>query len=670
MRTFDKGRRPRVPAAAWSGAVALGVTLLAACTRAPSQPSDAPPRPNVVLVTIEGLRADRVGAFGDGQALTPALDRLAGEGLLLADLLAVSPHAVPALTSILTGLLPAEHGVWTSEGAPLAAGTPTLASVLRDGGYETGAFLAGPLRNTQFGLSEAFGHVERPEAQFSPVRPDQVPRMRPRAFGDCPSDGVRRGDQVVKGALDWLAQRTGLSDPPKTSPRTAAPNAASEARARLDRPFFVWAHLADLRLRDTPARTHVTGSRTLDPYAIELAYIDLQLGRLLALLDRAGLQEQTLVVVVGTHGLDLGEDALDDEGLLLTEEVLRVPGLLRWAGRIPAGIRLEDALSQAALAPTVLGLLADDEPDLPALPAPPGRAIPTGRLLAAQASGGTSPPTLFETRWPRLAYGLPTARGGATSGWWWVDGEPPRPREALPESSDAPPDTAAWWGAVTPATSPAPSEPALPPHADFELAAGVDRGEFVRDWSRVARRMRRPGPSDETLLEACRELVAARPEHATFHTWLGIAHGLRRETAEAIDAHRRALDLDPGAPHRLSNLGLAYLDAQRIPEAIDLLEDAYLARPADPAYRDNLATVLMHTGVALARQDAFNDAMACMTRVLLLQPENPAAHVNMGSVYQAMGRKDLAESSFRRALELRPGYSPAKQALTRLQEVP
>ncbi len=175
--------------------------------------------------------------------------------------------------------------------------------------------------------------------------------------------------------------------------------------------------------------------------------------------------------------------------------------------------------------------------------------------------------------------------------------------------------------------------------------------------------MRRPDPADETLLGDCRHLAEGRPDFAPFQTWLGIAHSLRRQTGDALEAHRRALALDPAAPHRAANLGIAFLQAGDLVKAIDHLENAYLARPDHPGFRDDLATVLMSTGVALTRSRAFNDAMACLTRVLYLQPENPAAHVHLGNLYRAMQRADLATASYRRALELRPGYAPAQTAL-------
>ncbi len=675
MRPFAvNGKTHSLRIGLWLGTLVAGLACCTGCSRAPlQQPATAMP-PNVLLVTIEGLRADRIGALGAERSLTPVFDRVAGEGVLLANLIAVAPHATPAQASLLTGLLPAEHGLWTPAGPPLDSSLPTLAGVLREAGYDSGAFLADRQSEDATGLTQAFQHVKAPGT--APTRPAPWPRMRPRPFAHCPSEGIQRSDRIVHDALAWLQGLTGVSASPRGAHPAPGPGRPTRdpapEHASLERPFFLWLHLADLHLRDTPAQTRVGGARVFDGYAVELAYIDLQIGRLIEYLDRAGLKEQTLVVVVGTHGFELGTDAVEDEALRLTDEVLHVPALLRWTGRIPGDRRLDTALSQVAIAPTILGLAfaAEDLRGVPTLAAPLERAVPRALLLGASDASPPSPPALFETRWPQLAYGLPQARGGTTGAWWWIEGEPPRPRSGKDAADDRPPDPDAWWRSDR-LVSGLPTREAAPlPEAGFALPETADRAAFVHLRSQVARRMRNPRRGDPTLLEDCQALVATRPDEATLHTWLGIAHSLQRQTDEAVEAHRRALELDPGAPHRKSNLGLAFLDAQRVAEAIDQLENAYLDQPSDPTYRDNLATVLMHTGVALAQQQAFSDAVACMTRVLLLQPENPVAHLNMGSVYQSMGRKDLARTSYQRALELQPGFDPAERALRQLREAP
>lgn len=619
-----------LPAVATVAAALLGT----ACSRrAGTDATAAKDAPCVLLVTVEQLRADHLGAYGATNSFTPVLDSLAASGTRFDDLQAVAPLSLTAHASLLTGLQPPEHGLRVPGGGPLSPEAPTLATVLRAKGYRTAAFLANPDLGGPTGLDRGFDRYDVPSGEGptnTPARPSRLAeRLRPRAF---PSEGpsrLRRGEAVADAAIAWLAEVAGMPLPYAASNRRTAdgPKAAAPKKpARLKKPFFLWVQLSDPLFRDGPDRTRFGGGRLASSYDAEVAYLDLQLGRLLASLDQVGLRDRTLVVVAGSHGTELGPDAGDDPGLVLSDDTLHVPGILRFPDGIPSPTVTDTTLSQTALAPTVTVLAGF--PD--AFTAP----------VAGRAIGVLPPevPAYSESLWPQHAYGLP-----ALERW---EGKGQRPDF----------DT-------THAAAPLP----VLPESGFQLVGTVPRGDFVRLWRRVARRMRNPSASDETLLEDCQRLAEGRPDHAPFQTWLGIALALRKQPAEAVAAHRRALDLVPGDTYLTSNLGLAYLEAGDIAKAIDLMENAYLAKPGDPDLRDNLATVLMNTGVALARNKAFDDAMACMTRVLFLQPDNPFAHINMGSVYQHMDRADLAAASYRRALELRPGFKPAELALRSLQ---
>ena len=624
--------------------------------------------PCILIVTLSEARADGFGAYGGDHVFTPVFDEMAASGLLLEDLQATAPLSAPAHASILTGQYPPEHGLRLPGGA-LGDSAQTLATAMLADGYRTAAFLASAELATT-GLRRGFERFDAPApgVQATGSGATGSHRLRPSAFETPPQSGTRRGEAVIDASVEWLENTLGspkIKVPDASSPRGASGSVAVSA-ARLDRPFFLWVQLADPLFRDSPEQTRFGGGRVIEPYEAEIAYTDLQLGRLLAFLDRNGLRERTLVVVAGAYGTELGSLAGDDPGLVLSDETLHVPGVLNWKGHIPAGKRIAETLSLTALAPTLAALagLESAFPELVAL-----RRIDALRGLPLQ------PPARVyaESLWPQAAYGLPALRGWADARCRFVSGLGVQPRgEAGQESPPAcsPKEGEERLLDLDAAMLPPPTD-ASPPaqrlEASFSLGGDLDRREFVQFWQRVARRMRNPKTSDGTLAEDCRRLVEGRPDHAPFHTWLGIAHALRKETTEAVQSHQRALELSPGDPLMLSNLGMAWLEAGDIAKAIDHLEDAYLARPDDAALRDNLASVLMRTGVALARNKAFNDAVACMTRVLYLQPDNPVAHVNMGSVYQQMDRPDLATACFRRALELRPSFQPALLALRHLQ---
>jgi arylsulfatase A-like enzyme/Flp pilus assembly protein TadD len=272
-------------------------------------------RLNLVLVTLDTVRADHLGCYGDGAAETPELDRLAGAGVRFAHASSPVPLTLPSHTSILTGLLPLHHGVRRNGAAGLAAGTATLASRLAAAGYRTGAFVAAFVLDHRFGLQAGFE-----------VYDDEVNRD-PNAGWVL--EAARPANQVVDRALAWLDHDDG-------------------------RPFFLWVHLYDAHAPynpPSPWRERHPGS----PYDGAVAFDDAQLGRLLAEVDRRGGPGRTVVAVAADHGESLGEHGEQTHGLLLYEPALAVPLLLRAPGLAPRVVATP--VSLVDLTPTLGGLL-------------------------------------------------------------------------------------------------------------------------------------------------------------------------------------------------------------------------------------------------------------------------------------------------------------------------
>ena len=182
----------------------------------------------------------------------------------------------------------------------------------------------------------------------------------------------------------------------------------------------------------------------------------------------------------------------------------------------------------------------------------------------------------------------------------------------------------------------------------------------------LAYRLRHPSPHDETLLADCEAYRDAHADSADAHCWVGIAQRLARHPDLALASHRRAFELEPGSPFRMSNLGLAFWETGDVIHAIDQLENAYLANPDDDRRVADLASALLQAGNALAMQNRPDDAAACLSRVVSLQPGNPAGHLAQGRLYEKTGQPRLAEAAYRKALQLRPGYRPAAAALKAL----
>ncbi len=282
---------------------------------AASRPAASRPASNVLLVTLDTARADRLSPYGFMDVRMPHLERLAREGVLFEQAFSVAPLTLPAHTSLFTGLLPPSHGVRDNADQPLAAAHTTLAERLQARGFRTGAFVGSVVLQSDRGLSQGFDTYRDVRAQAG-----VSVRQRP-------------GNLVVDEAIEWLEGAAGS-------------------------PFLLWAHLYDAHAPYEPPAPFRAAH--VDPYVGELLFADAQLGRLLDALDRLHLADRTIVVVAGDHGEGLGEHGEETHGLLLYDSVLRVPLIVRAPAIRPR--RVADVVSLVDVAPTVLELLGIDAP--------------------------------------------------------------------------------------------------------------------------------------------------------------------------------------------------------------------------------------------------------------------------------------------------------------------
>ena len=300
-------------------AIFLLTTMMsdAAC-RAGASRSSPPDRPNVLLVTIDTLRADHVGCYGYKAASTPTIDGLASRGIRFETALAHAPLTGPSHASILTGRIPPGHGFRNNSGFTLSPRVKTAAEDFRQTGYRTAAFVSGFPLDRRFGFDRGFETYD-----------DHLPKGNDRRRTPYVE---RFADATTDAALRWLA----------TSSSTGPPSR-----------WFLWVHYydphapyeppADLAERYSPA-----------PYDGEIAFVDRQLARLLHALDVRNETGRTVVIVTADHGESLGEHGEGTHGVFVYDATLRVPWVM--AGpQIPAG-RLSRTVARSI---DVLPTLAD-----------------------------------------------------------------------------------------------------------------------------------------------------------------------------------------------------------------------------------------------------------------------------------------------------------------------
>ncbi len=382
-------------------------------------------QPNVLLISIDTLRADHLGSYGDAHGLTPHMDRLAAAGVLFEHAITSSPWTLPAVASMLTGQDPHRHGAGaiTNRRDPLgrsalSEGAWTLAQALHERGYRTHAIVTNPYLALRYGLGQGFDSYENVSieseaflafGQTTAVR--LLNWLRPDvATGD-------RGETVSARAQRWLEAREPARpfflwlhyvDPHPPYSRASvtrhksfrtdslfAPAAGSEAEMTLTSPDVARLRSGEIRLSaEQKEAVH-------DLYRAEVASVDAAVGAVLDALDRVGGRERTLVVCVADHGEEFWEHGGVEHGHTVYEELVRVPWLLRWPGHLPEGARVQPVVRITDVAPTILDLLSiapppdrDGQSVLPVLRGDESRpriAVSENLLFAEERTGLRTP---------------------------------------------------------------------------------------------------------------------------------------------------------------------------------------------------------------------------------------------------------------------------------------
>ncbi len=661
------------------------LALLAACRRGGETPSPAPSYApaalNLVLVTLDTLRADRLPAYGYAGIATPALDAIAREGVRFDHAATTVPFTLPAHSSILTGVYPPRHGVRENVGYVLPEGVPTLAERLAAAGYATGGFVSAFVLDGRWGIGRGFDHYFD---DFDPA--------------------------ALEGANLASAQRDGAET-------TAAAIAWLEARPT-DKPFFLWLHLYDPHDPYTPPEPFASRYPGR-PYEAEIAYTDELVGRLAAALETRGLLDTTAVVVTGDHGEGLGDHGEQFHGFFVYDTTVRVPLLLRLPKAELAGRVVETAVSHVDLVPTFLELAG----------LPPATDL-DGRSLVAQAAAAEPDPTravYSESLYPLLHYGWAPLRALRRGDRKYIQAplpelfelsvDPGESRNAIRTERSAAAELSrnldtlrSRLEAAAPAAAGAADldEETLARLAALGYVAGQG-GVAVADEAAVPR----ADPKDKIALhhaimtaqsalgagerEAARRqlerVLAQDPGILDAHQMLGSIAAQEERWDEALAAFQRALALDPEHKASLFGLANAYRRLGRHDEAllgferllalapqdskaalaaadllaakgeregaIAVLERAGGGRDAPPILANQLGELLVAAGRAVEARTAFERALAANAD--LAQP-----HFNLAVLAEEAGQLDSAIAGYERAVALAPKHYQAQFNLGRL----
>lgn len=588
------------------GALAFAC-LFVACAREPIAP---PPLPNLLLVTVDTLRADRLNP-----RVAPTLSRLADRGVSFRNARSIVPLTLPAHVSIMTGVGPSTHGV-RENGVHRFGGSPApLAVRLRALGYATAAFVGAFVLDRRFGLDAGFDTYD-----------DQVPRD-PDATEELEAE--RPGNLVVDHALSWLD----------------APRPDSSA-------YFLWVHLYDPHAPYTPPPEFLARAGN-DAYDGEVLFADAQLGRLLAAVDRRGERDRTIVIVVGDHGESLGEHGEATHGMLLYDPALRVPLVV--AGPQVAPALRDEPVTILDIVPTVLARVGAPAVGADGVDLLSGRSTADREVHAEtdypRVAGWNPLRALVQGRWKAIAsdemelYDLGADPGEARDVAAQRSSTAKGMRARLDELSSAEtkrevsiPSAEARerlgaLGYVAASASP------------VRLGAGANPARHIAAWVRFERALgllaRRQSSEAESALRA---LAREYPDALVFQsTW-----------ARAVSASgqpKRALRLYRQLVRRWATDAVLFHDmAVAAREAGDAVE-ARRAEEASLALAPEQAAP--HNGLGLLHADAgqHDEARSAFAEAVRLDPTNVTYRVNLGNACRALGDLDGAERAYRTALE-------------------
>jgi arylsulfatase A-like enzyme/Flp pilus assembly protein TadD len=647
-------------------------------------------KPNVLLVTFDTTRADRIGCYGYEKAETPVFDQAAAEGVLFENAYCQVPITLPSHASILTGLYPPSHSVRLNGPYLLPENIPTLAEVMKNNGYATSAFISAYVMDSQFGLDRGFD-----------VYDDEMLKT-----GEL-KNPERRAGETVDRAIEWLGGNK--------------------------KPFLMWVHFFDPHRPFEPPEPYKSKFST-DLYDGEIAYTDAMLGRLTDELEKKNLSENTLVILTADHGEGLGEHDEEAHSLFLYDTTIRVPLVVKWPEgmavpqRWKRGARLEEPVETVDIMPTVLSLVG------------------IGKKPAFDGLDLTGPPEMdrmayAETLYPH-SFGWSPLLSIRREGWKLIHA----PQPEFYNIPDDPPELNNLYASEksraedykkrllvfyenqqeqaattqslsseqmealeslgylgTTAVSGGPEEWVILPDPKNRVDL-FDRINEARDLTHGGRheqalelvepylenesnnpillniaglaniRRGRLGPGMKYLEEyralapddpeasfhlgvarimaaspagavrPLEEAVALMPAYAAAWDQLGIAWGMQGQLEKALEAGQKAVDLEPHNPEYLKNLGVTLLSQRKVEDAARLFQQAVDIQPDNPDYRFNLGNTLLF-------QEEYSRALEHLEIASERQPDNPDIRVRYITALLYLGKIDEGQAQAEKYLE-------------------
>jgi arylsulfatase A-like enzyme/tetratricopeptide (TPR) repeat protein len=545
---------------------------------------------NVILVTLDTTRADRLGCYGHQRARTPNLDGLASAGVRFENVYCQVPLTTPSHCSIMTGTYPLFHQVHNNGSYALPAEMTTLAEVLKGRGLQTAAFVASFTVDSRLGLDQGFD-----------VYDDKL--TEGEAFK--PLGAERRAEKVYAAFRSWLDR--------------------SE-----EKPFFCWVHFFDPHLPYEPPASYSIDFAD-SPYDGEIAYMDRYVGQVIASLREKNLLQKTLVVLAGDHGEAFGEKVESGHGIFLYDGTLRVPMIFSAEGHLPRGIVIKPRVRLIDIFPSILEML-----EIP----PTGEVQGVSLLPYISGRKKEDLGSYLETYFPRENYGWSELVGLIEGDWKYVRAPKPElynlktdPEEtvnAIGRESNRSQEMKSRLEEMIAASS------SVPPSAKREITS--EEREKLRSLGYVDRTADTPSgllPDPKDMVEELRMTQKAEI--------------LEREgnLAGSAKVYGQILEQNPQSPVNYVNLALILAKMNQFEEAVRILERGLAALPGSLT----LLSRLGHTYMVMGRLQKSLDVWQA---VLVINPQYFDGLLACGWILDIMGKKQEAREYLEKALKVEP----------------
>jgi len=610
--------------------MALFLCLSACRHHEPARASAAPRDANVLLVTLDTTRADHLSCYAPGHARTPHLDALAARGVRFLHATAQVPLTLPSHASIMTGAYPTVHGLRDMGGFVLDKSHPTIASITQAAGFSTAAFVGSRVVAKHFGLANGFDTYD--DDMGEEKEEGKLPGVFPE----------RRASVVTDRALEWLKQN---------------------GRSR----FFLWVHYYDPHAPYDPPEPY-KGQYARSPYDGEIAYMDEQVGRLLALLESEGLAARTLIIAIGDHGESLGDHGEMNHGIFLYDSTLHVPFLLAGPD-VPSGKVIAEQVRSIDVHPTVMEFLhLKPSPQAQGVSLWP--LIEEGKLVHSNYSYG-------ETLYPRTYMGWSELRAMRTNTWKLILAPHPElynlerdPGETQNLMAKFPAEGDQLQNQIWEvAASEAHAKKVTTVPVDEQTRQELESLGYVSGGSshEIQLGTQAPDPKDRigalrildevaTTLnhhdysraaELMQEGLRQDPANPLAYTYLAIAFERMGQLTRATEVLRQAVDLHIATDTIYARLGKSYLRLHELDKAVDAMSRANLINPTDLDNLRNLGTAQLQFG-------RVNEAEKAFKAITLQNDHYSPAYNGLGLVAIQRGDGDSARADFEKAVALDP----------------